>query len=133
MSGRRAAPKILLTLAILTLVVSIVGFIGSILLNAFAFDKYDAYGEVPIPGEASLHLPAGEVNITFHTRTVGSPGGGGLPIPDLGLSIDPPQGVPEPQVTESFGSHNECQQRHPSPCLGRADPCRWHLPDHHRR
>ena len=104
MSGRRAAPNILLTLAILTLVVSIIGFIGSILLNAFAFDKYNAYGEVPIPGEASLHLPAGEVNITFHTRTIGSPGGGGLPIPDLGMSIDPPQGVPEPQVTESFGS-----------------------------
>ena len=68
MSGRRAAPNILLTLAILTLVVSIIGFIGSILLNAFAFDKYNAYGEVPIPGEASLHLPAGEVNITFHAR-----------------------------------------------------------------
>ena len=104
MSGRRAAPKILLTLAILTLVVSIVGFIGSILLNAFAFDKYNVYGEVPIPGQASLHLPAGEVNITFHTSAVGSPGGGGLPIPELGLSIDPPQGVPQPQVTESFGS-----------------------------
>ena len=59
MSGRRAAPNILLMLAILTLVVSIVGFIGSILLNAFAFDKYNVYGEVPIPGQASLHLPAG--------------------------------------------------------------------------
>ena len=104
MSGRRTAPKILLTLAIVTLVVSIIGFIGSILLNAFAFDKYNAYGEVPIPGEVSLHLPAGEVNISFHARTIGSPGGGGLPIPDLGLSIDPPQGVPEPQLTESFGS-----------------------------
>ena len=102
MSGRRAAPNILLMLAILTLVVSIIGFIGSILLNAFAFDKYDAYGEVPIPGEASLHLPAGEVTITFHTRRRIA-GGGGLPIPDLGISIDPPPGVPEPQVTESFG------------------------------
>ena len=68
MSGRRTTPKILLTLAIITLVVSIIGFIGSILLNAFAFDKYNVYGEVPIPGQASFHLPAGEVNISFHAR-----------------------------------------------------------------
>jgi hypothetical protein len=57
MSGRRAAPKILLTLAILTLVVSIIGFIGSILLNAFAFDNYDAYGEVPIPARRRCICP----------------------------------------------------------------------------
>ncbi len=59
---------------------------------------------MPIPGEASLQLPAGEVNITFHTSAIASPGGGGLPIPELGMSIDPPPGVAEPQVTESFGS-----------------------------
>jgi hypothetical protein len=111
MSGRRAAPKVLLTLAILTLVVSIVGFIGSILLNAFAFDKYDAYGEVPVPGQTSLHLPAGQVNVTFHTRTVGSPGGGGLPIPDLGISIDPPvwmsrRGRAEPDTVDDADTDN---------------------------
>ena len=28
-------------------------------LNTFVLDEYDAYGEVPIPGSTSLHLPAG--------------------------------------------------------------------------
>jgi hypothetical protein len=84
-------------------VLSVLGLIGSVLLNAFAFDKDDAYGEVPIPGAASLHLPAGEVTITFHTRMVGTSDGGGLPIPELEIGIDPPPGVPEPRVTESFG------------------------------
>ena len=71
-------------------------------LNAFVFDKYDAYGEVPIPGSSSLHLPAGEVTVSFHTMVTGSPNSG-FPIPELGLSIDPPVGVPEPQVTENIG------------------------------
>ena len=103
MKGGRFAPKVLLTVAIVTLVVSIVGLIGSILLNAFVFDKFDAYGEVPIPGAASLHLPAGQVNITLHTYAFGSPGGGGLPVPDLSVTIDPPPGVAQPEVVESLG------------------------------
>jgi len=28
---------------------------------------------------------------------------GGLPVPSLGLTIVPPQGVADPQVTESYG------------------------------
>ncbi|MGH3576688.1 MAG: SHOCT domain-containing protein [Mycobacterium sp.] len=81
-----------------------VGFIVTLLLNAFVLDKYNAYGEVPIPGSGSLHLPAGEVTVSFHTRVIGSPTGGGLPVPPLGMSVDPPAGVAEPVVTESFGS-----------------------------
>lgn len=104
MRGRRSAPALLLALAIVTLAVSIVGVIGSIMLNAFVFDKYDVYGEVPIPGSASLQLPAGEVNITLRTYAVGSPGGGGLPIPQIGMNIEPPPGVADPQVVESVGA-----------------------------
>jgi hypothetical protein len=85
------------------LAVSVVGFILSLLLNAFVLDEYDAYGEVPIPGTRSLHLPAGDAIISFHTQVIGSPGGGGLPIPELGVSIDPPAGVPEPEVVEKIG------------------------------
>ena len=81
-----------------------VGFIVTVVLNAFVLDKYNAYGEVPIPGTSSLHLPAGEATVSFHTQTVGSPSGGGLPVPPLWLTIDPPEGITDPQVTESFGT-----------------------------
>ena len=33
------------------------GFVATLVLNAFVLDEYDAYGEVPIPGSTSLHLP----------------------------------------------------------------------------
>jgi hypothetical protein len=104
MSGRRTAPRILLTVAIVTMVVSVVGFVVALILNAFFLDKYNAYGEVPIPGSASLHLPAGQATISFHTQIIGTTSGGGLPVPDLRMNIDPPPGVADPQVTESFGS-----------------------------
>lgn len=82
--------------------VSIAGIVASLLLNAFVFANYDAYGEVPIPGTGTLHLPAGQVTISFHTQIIGSTNGGGLPLPgDLGLTIVPPEGVAEPQLTES--------------------------------
>jgi hypothetical protein len=73
-------------------------------LNAFVFDEYDAYGEVPIPGSSSLHLPAGEATISFHTQTIGSPSGGGLPVPNLGLTIVPPADTPKPEVTQNWGT-----------------------------
>jgi hypothetical protein len=92
------------TVAIVTMVVCLIGFVVTLILNAFFLDKYNAYGEVPIPGEAALHLPAGEATISFHTQIIGTTGGGGLPIPDLKMNIDPPPGVADPEVTESFGS-----------------------------
>lgn len=104
MNGARIAGRILVVTAVVTMAVAGVGFIVTLLLNAFVLDKYNAYGEVPIPGSGSLHLPAGEVTVSFHTRVIGSPTGGGLPVPPLGMSVDPPAGVAEPVVTESFGS-----------------------------
>ena len=74
------------------------------MLNAFFLDHYDAYGEVPIPGSASLHLPQGEVTISFHTVVMGGPNGGGLPVPQLSVGFDPPHGVAQPMVTENDGS-----------------------------
>ncbi len=82
---------------------SIVGFIATLFLGAFVLDKYNAYGELPIPGTGKLHLPAGQVTVSFHTVTVGSSSGGGLPVPHLLLDIDPPAGVADPKVTESVG------------------------------
>jgi putative oligomerization/nucleic acid binding protein len=87
--------------AIVSLVVAVIGFVVAMVLNAFVLDKYDAYGEVPIPGAGTVQLPAGEVSISFHTLTTGS--GSGLPVPSLKLRIIPPDGVSEPVVTESPG------------------------------
>ncbi len=103
MSSRRLA-KISLALAIVLMVGSVVGFVLTLTLNAFVLDKFNAYGEVPIPGSGTLHLPAGEVTVNFHTVTIGSVSGGGLPVPQLGLDIDSPPGVAEPKLTENYGS-----------------------------
>jgi Short C-terminal domain len=104
MSGRRTAPRVLILVAVMATVVAMVGFIVTLMLNAFVLDKYSAYGEVPIPGSGSLHLPAGEVTVSFHTLIVGSTSGNGLPVPDLKMTIDPPAGVAQPKVAESIGS-----------------------------
>jgi hypothetical protein len=103
MTGGRTAPRTLIAVSVLTLVVAVVGFVVTLVLNAFVFDKYNAYGEVPIPGSKHVYLPEGQATVSFHTQTVGS-SGGGLPVPPLELTIDPPDGVPEPQVTESYGT-----------------------------
>jgi hypothetical protein len=96
--------KLTRTVTIWMLVIAVPGFIVTLVLNAFFLDDYDSYGEVPVPGSASLHLPAGEVTISLHTVIIGGPNGGGLPVPPLGVTFDPPSGVAQPAVTENIGS-----------------------------
>lgn len=102
MTSRRVA-RASLTLAILTMVVSVIGFIATLVINAFFLDEFDKYGEVPIPGTGNVHLPAGEVTVSLHALVVGVDNGG-LPVPPLGITISPPDGVAQPTVTESIGS-----------------------------
>lgn len=99
----RLAPRIAVGVSVLTLVVSVIGFVATLMLNVFVFDDYKKYGEVSIPGSVALQLPAGEVTISFHTVFPGG-GSGGLPVPPLKLRIEPPPGVAEPEVTESIGA-----------------------------
>jgi Short C-terminal domain len=103
MTSRRLA-KISLALAIVLMIGSVVGFVLTLTLNAFVLDKFNAYGEVPIPGSGTIHLPGGEATVSFHTVTIGRVSGGGLPVPELGLDIEPPQGVAQPKLTENYGS-----------------------------
>ena len=100
--SRRSGPRFAILSAVLTLAIGGVGLIAMLILNAFVLDKYDAYGEVSIPGSTSLHLPAGEGTVNFHTMVTGSPSSG-FPIPDLKFNVTPPEGVPKPEVTESIG------------------------------
>ncbi|WP_029115168.1 SHOCT domain-containing protein [Mycobacterium sp. URHB0044] len=102
--SRRTAPRVLTFVAVAAMVVSLIGFIATLILNAFVFDEYDAYGEVSIPGSTSLHLPAGDVTVTFHTVLIGSSGSGGLPVPPLKYRIESPDGLAEPELTEDYGS-----------------------------
>jgi hypothetical protein len=103
----------LLFLSVVVLVLSIGGFVTSQVRNAVSVPSipsfnsdsvsgFRAYGEVPIPGTQTLHLPAGPVAITFHAETVSIPQVG-LPVPDLKLDINPPDGVADPQVAEKIG------------------------------
>jgi len=101
--SRRFGPRIAIGAGILTLVTAGVGLVATLILNAFVLDAYDAFGEVSIPGSTSLHLPAGEMTVSFHTVTTGRPTSG-FPIPDLSFTITPPAGVPKPQVSENVGA-----------------------------
>jgi hypothetical protein len=100
--SRRSGPRFAILSAVLTSVIGGFGLIAMLILNAFVLDEYDAYGHVSIPGSTSLHLPAGEVTVNFHTAVTGSPSSG-FPIPDLKFNVTPPAGVPKPAVTESIG------------------------------
>jgi hypothetical protein len=103
MISRRLA-KIWLATAVVLMVVSVAGFTAALVLNVFVLGKYNAYGEVPIPGSASLRLPGGDVTVSFHTEIVGSSTGGGHPVPRLRMNIESPAGVPKTVITASFGS-----------------------------
>lgn len=81
-------------------VVSIGGLITTAVLGTIG-EKYASYGEVPIPGSAQVHLPAGQVVVSFHVRNYG---GRGLTLPRLDFDITPPPGSPDPTVTEDFGA-----------------------------
>ena len=94
-------PRILTVVAAVTMVVAGIGFVATLILNAFVFDDYDAYGEVPIPGSSRLELPAGEVTVTFHTVLVGG-SGNGLPVPPLTYRMTGPDGV-DVQLAEDYG------------------------------
>ena len=100
---KRRGPRIAIIFATLTLVIGGVGLILSLVLNAFVLDKFNAYGEVPIPGSGQIHLPAGEVTASFHTVVLGSTNGG-LPVPNLHLSIFSPAGLPEVEVKNDWGT-----------------------------
>jgi hypothetical protein len=82
------------------LIVSGVGLLASIPLNMFVLDEFDAYGEVPIPGTQTLHLPAGDVRITFHSVYSKLDPDKCMPLPqDLQVTITPPRGVAGPKMT----------------------------------
>ncbi|WP_337251492.1 hypothetical protein [Mycobacteroides chelonae] len=94
MSMRRTSVLALTTMTI----GGVIGVIATLILNVFVFDKFDAYGEVKIPGNTQLELPAGEVTVSFHSWVSGD---NGLLIPQLGMSLFPPPGWPNPRCARA--------------------------------
>ena len=74
---------------------AVLGLVGIYVLPFIVYE--DPYGEVPIPGSATLHLPAGEADLTL--RSVGSLEG--QPVPPLSIQISGPDGLLQPEVAES--------------------------------
>lgn len=84
----------------LAIAVGVAGFLASMVLDGLS-NAYLAYGEVPIPGSERLHLPAGDVIVSFRAD-VGQDED--LPIsPNLKLVIAAPSGILQPSVTERRG------------------------------
>lgn len=94
------ASKIVGVVASVIAALSISGLFIMLAVNAFVLHTYNAYGEVPIPGKATLYLPAGEVAANFHVLTNGR----GTVVPPLHMNITPPPGVAEPEVTDDLGA-----------------------------
>lgn len=98
----RTGPRVLTSVAVLTMIAAGVGFFVMIFANAFFLDDYAKYGEVAIPGSGSVVLPVGDVTVTFHTVLVGG-SGSRLPVPPLKYGITGPDGA-DAQLTEDYGS-----------------------------
>ncbi|WP_409429068.1 SHOCT domain-containing protein [Mycobacterium sp. SMC-11] len=103
MGAQRATGRIPIVVAAGLMTIGVIGFVVALILNVFVLDRYDAYGEVPIPGSGRVHLPAGEVTVSLHTRVISSPTGGGLPVPPISVTVTSPDGVPDPEFEESVG------------------------------
>src|SRR6185295_18862419 len=68
--ARERSPMRSLIVGIVLLVVGAPAAVASIVL-AFVLTDADAYGQVPIPGSARMHLPAGDVDVTVRTGKSG--------------------------------------------------------------
>lgn len=101
--NRRLGPRIAVVVAVLAVVAGAVGVVVTLILNAFVYDEFDAYGEIPVPGSGQLALPTGEVTISFHTVVAGG-SDGGFPVPPLRLGLRPVEGGPDPVVTRTTSS-----------------------------
>lgn len=96
----RGASRIVMIVLSIVAVFSVGGLITTAVAGVFG-DRYGAYGEVPIPGSGTIGLPAGEVLASFHIKNYG---GRGLTVPPLRMSITPPEGGADPEVTEDLGA-----------------------------
>lgn len=78
----------------------IAGFAVLVLMGMYVLPflvHEDPYGEVPISGSATVHLPADEVDLTLRSREWSLEG---QPAPPLSILISGPDGLLRPEATE---------------------------------
>jgi len=89
-------------MAVAVMVLCVVGGIGTAVWHSFGGD-YDKYGRVDVPGSGTVTLPRGQVDISYAIRLATNGGGGALTVPDLSFTMESPDGVRDPVVTEDIG------------------------------
>jgi uncharacterized membrane protein YtjA (UPF0391 family) len=88
--------------SVVLMVLGVVGFVGTLVGHLVGGDS-DKYGRVGIPGSGSVTLPRGEVDVHYAVRLATNGGGGALTVPGLSFDLTPPEGAPDPVVTEDVG------------------------------
>ena len=99
MAGSAKASRLVVILVGVVAAVSVGGLVTLTVLNLFFWERYNAYGEIPIPGSAAIDLPAGAVTVNFHVHS----GRRGTAVPPLRMSVEPPPGLSDPQVADDLG------------------------------
>lgn len=99
MAGALTRTSYLMASSVFMMIIGAIGFFVTMMLNAFVFDDFDAYGEVPVPGSGQVQLPAGQAQISFHTSSAPR----GFAIPPVRVNIVPPDGAANPVLTEDRG------------------------------
>ena len=99
---------------------------------AFILTDADAYGQVPIPGSARLHLPAGDVDVTVRT------GDSGENIEDISVSFAAPERRRPKRLNATRGDRGAPQDEATRQCrtgagLGRGSPAGGRLRRRDRR
>lgn len=99
MAAGRTSSRIATIVVAVIAALSIGGLITTVAVSAF-LDKFDAYGEVPIPGTSTVYLPSGEVSADFHVRSSHS----STAVPPLHINIAPPPGGKDPEFKDDLGA-----------------------------
>ncbi|MDT5184725.1 MAG: hypothetical protein QOI29_2883 [Mycobacterium sp.] len=60
----------------------------------------DLYGDVPIPGSGTVHLPPGNVDVTLRSQRPDDDAHA-IRVPPLSIRISGPDGTPQPELIES--------------------------------
>ena len=100
----RTAERVRTIAAVLAILFAALALVVVWFLSWTLLSHSDKYGRVSVPGEATLHLPAAELQVSFRTLLATNGGNGALNLPPLSLGIHPVGGGEDPAVREDIGA-----------------------------
>ncbi|MBX7431539.1 hypothetical protein JDV09_05380 [Mycobacterium sp. Y57] len=110
MRGGKLLSGLVVGVSAVVFVASLIGWLVAMGIDTHA-DDYRAYGEIPVGRLAVVHLPAGDVNVSVHSRFSGHfVDSNNVPVPALSLAIEPPDGVDRPRLDEYNGAGSGGEQ-----------------------